>query len=425
MKNSNSPTQSSSHQPPAQDSLKSVVLFENIHAKAQASLKENGFDVFAQTKAFEGSELIKKAESCSAVGIRSKTQLTGNLLRSLPHLHVIGAFCIGTNQIDLEAANLLGIPVFNAPYANTRSVAELVMSEIIALTRRLFDRSQMAHQGGWDKSAEGSHEVRGKTLGIVGYGHIGSQVSILAEAFGMKVIYYDVVKKLPLGNAQSALSLSEILRNSDFVSLHVPETPATQNLMGPSQIQELKKGSFLINASRGTVVDIASLAEALKRGQVAGAAVDVFPVEPASNQEKFVSPLQGLPNVILTPHIAGSTEEAQEAIGMEVSESLIRYFSRGDSIGAVNFPTLQVPDIGNYPRIFNVHKNVPGVLSSINKIVTEEGGNIRAQHLATDSNIGYLVIDIEGGNPEIMKEKISTLDSSLKTRWIRPSIALS
>lgn len=395
-----------------------ILLLEGIHPVAEQHLVEAGFDVESEKSALSEEKLIERLKGFSALGIRSKTQVTEKVLKSTKALDVIGAFCIGTNQIDTRAANRLGIPVFNAPYSNTRSVAELIISELIALSRRLFDVSREAHVGGWIKSAKGAFEVRGKTLGIVGYGHIGSQVSVLAESIGMRVIFYDTMKKLPLGNAKVCDSLSTLLKKADFVTLHVPETPLTQNMMGEAQLKLMKKGAFLLNASRGTVVDIRALSLALKSGHLAGAAVDVFPEEPENNEQMFSSELQGLSNVILTPHIGGSTEEAQEAIGYEVSESFARFLSVGSTTGSVNFPSLELPVLRDGVRLINAHKNVPGVLSKINSIVSELSGNIAGQHLSTDSNIGYLVMDVESVNGSTLLSKVQALDVSLRTRLI-------
>ncbi|MCB0390508.1 MAG: phosphoglycerate dehydrogenase [Bdellovibrionales bacterium] len=395
---------------------KKILLLEGIHNCAVENLQKEGFQVDLEASAFSGQDLIKRAKDYQAIGIRSKTHITQDVLRTLPELRVIGAFCIGTNQIDLETANISGVPTFNAPYSNTRSVAELVISEMIALARKLGDINNFAHQGKWLKSAKGSHEIRGKTLGIVGYGHIGSQVSILAEAMGLKVIYYDIIKKLPLGNAQSKDTLDELLTLSDFVTLHVPQTPMTKDMITHEQLSKMKKGSYLINASRGNVVVIPDLVMALKDGHLAGAAIDVYPKEPASNDELFSSELQGLKNVILTPHIGGSTEEAQEAIGMEVSESIIRYLKFGFTGGAVNFPNLEVPLHIDGHRLMNVHKNVPGVMRAINSIVSDVGANIRSQYLATDNAIGYVVMDMEKGKFHEAAEKIAALETSIKTQ---------
>lgn len=396
-----------------------ILLVENIHTVAKKRLEEEGYDVDLLTHSPSEKELMDLLPKYQALGIRSKTELTDKILKANSHLIALGAFCIGTNQIHLQSANKLGIPVFNAPHSNTRSVAELVIAEMIVLSRQLGDRSMLAHQGEWQKSAEGSKEIRGKTLGIVGYGHIGSQVSVLAESLGMKVVFFDIIKKLPLGNAQAMKSFGDLLKISDFVTLHVPETPQTKNMMTKKELQKMKKGSYLINASRGTVIEIDDLVEALKSKHLSGCAVDVFPKEPSSNKEKFKSPLQGLTNVILTPHIGGSTEEAQYAIGLEVAESFIRYLGQGSTSGAVNFPQIEVhplPADGSVVRVLNVHKNVPGVLSEINSIVSEEGANIQAQFLATDENIGYLVMDVEEINAKALIKKIEPLSHTIKVR---------
>lgn len=396
-----------------------ILLLENIHPCARESLENDGFKVETEKGAMSDEHLAKVLNDYQVLGIRSKTQLTRATLERNPHLWAIGAFCIGTNQIDLKEANRLGIPVFNAPYSNTRSVAELVLAEAIALSRQLGDVNSAAHRGEWLKSAKGAREVRGKTLGIIGYGHIGSQVSILAEGLGMRVLFFDIIKKLPLGNARSCSSLDELLTNSDFVTLHVPETPLTQNMIGAAQLQMMRKGSFLINASRGTVVDIPALSAFLKNGHLHGAAMDVFPVEPENNEQPFVCELQNLKNVILTPHIGGSTEEAQEAIGREVSLSLSMFLNSGLTLGAVNFPQVNVPPKEpGISRLINVHRNVPGVLSEINSIVSKADANIRAQYLSTDMHIGYVVMDMEQGRPEQVYDRVAKLTTSIKTRMI-------
>ncbi len=395
-----------------------ILLLENIHSVAKEILEGEGFKVDLLSHAPTEAELLKILPGYQALGLRSKTEVTEKVIKENPHLFVIGAFCIGTNQIKLSAAKEVGVPVFNAPHSNTRSVAELVIAEMIALSRQLGDRNTLAHRGDWMKSAEGAREVRGKTLGIVGYGHIGSQVSVLAEAMGMKVVFYDVVKKLPLGNAQSRGSLEELLSISDFVSLHVPETSDTKDMMGVRQFQKMKKGSYLINASRGTVVCIPDLVEALKSKHVAGCAIDVFPEEPASNKEKFLSPLQNMPNVILTPHIGGSTEEAQHAIGIEVAESFRRYLKIGSSSGAVNFPNVDLPVKKGTSRILNVHRNEPGVLGEINGIISKQGANIEAQYLSTDEKIGYMVMDLSSPQVQTLADQIQSLSRSIRTRVV-------
>lgn len=395
-----------------------ILLVESIHPVAKEQLEEAGFDVTLLSHSPSEEELLQIISQYQVLGIRSKTNLTNSFFQKSPHLLALGAFCIGTNQIDLEAANSKGIPAFNAPYSNTRSVAELVIAEIIALSRQLGDRNSGAHRGEWIKMAVGSREVRGKVLGIVGYGHIGSQLSVLAEALGLKVIFYDLVKKLPLGNAQATASLEELLALADFVSLHVPETPQTKEMIGAGELGKMKRGSYLINASRGTVVDIEALAGALKEQHLMGAAIDVFPEEPASNKEKFSSPLQNLSNVILTPHIGGSTEEAQYNIGVEVAQSLIQFIKNGSTTGAVNFPNVDLPIHRRCRRIINVHKNEPGVLGEINGIVSKEGANILGQFLATDANIGYLVTDLEKGEAERVAREIALLKRSIHTRIV-------
>lgn len=395
-----------------------ILLVENIHPVAKERLEAEGFQVDLISYAPAEDELVKLLPQYDAVGIRSKTEITKKVLDSVKNITTVGCFCIGTNQVDLVSAKSHGVAVFNAPHSNTRSVAELVIAEMIALSRQLGDRNTKAHQGEWIKSAEGSKEVRGKTLGIVGYGHIGSQVSVLAEAMGLKVIFYDVVKKLPLGNARMAFSLEELLTESDFVTLHVPEIPETMNMISEKELAQMKRGSYLINASRGTVVVIEDLAQAIKSKHIAGCAVDVFPVEPASNKEKFVSPLQGLSNVILTPHIGGSTEEAQKAIGLEVAESFRRFLKIGSTSGAVNFPNVDLPIKQGTSRILNVHKNEPGVLGEINGIISKAGANIEGQYLSTDEKIGYLVMDVHSSQVDQLAVDISKLGRSIRTRVV-------
>lgn len=395
-----------------------ILLVENIHPVARERLEEEGFEVDLLTHSPDEQELIKLLPGYVGLGIRSKTEITKKVLENSSHLLTIGAFCIGTNQIDLAEAKDRGVAVFNAPHSNTRSVAELVIAEMIALSRQLGDRNSKAHQGEWIKSAEGSKEVRGKTLGIVGYGHIGSQVSILAEAMGLKVVFFDVLKKLPLGNARAVNSLDALLDEADFVTLHVPEVPETMNMIGARELSKMKKGSYLINASRGTVVVIEDLVEALKSKHISGCAVDVFPIEPASNKEKFISPLQGLSNVILTPHIGGSTEEAQKAIGLEVADSFRRYLKIGSSSGAVNFPNVDLPVKQGTSRIINVHRNEPGVLGEINGIISQAGANIEGQFLSTDEKIGYLVMDVHASHADQLVLEIGKLKRSIRTRIV-------
>ncbi len=399
-----------------------ILLVENIHSVAVERLKSEGYEVDLLPHAPSEDEYLKLLPQYQVLGLRSKSDINQKILKANSHLLALGAFCIGTNQIDLSVASELGIPVFNAPHSNTRSVAELVIAEMVSLSRQLGDRNMMAHQGDWMKSADGSREVRGKTLGIVGYGHIGSQVSVLAEAMGMKVVFYDVIKKLPLGNAVSKTRLDDLLEVSDFVTLHVPETPETQNMFTDKQFQKMKKGSYLINASRGTVVVIEDLVKALKSQHLAGCAIDVFPTEPASNKEKFVSPLQNLKNVILTPHIGGSTEEAQYAIGLEVAESFRKFLQTGTTAGAVNFPQVELSLKQNVTRIMNVHRNEPGVLGELNGYISQASANIQAQYLSTDSQIGYLVVDLEMQKAQKTSDElvqmIQSSQKSIKTRLV-------
>ena len=404
---------------------KKILLLEAIHPGAKTMLEKEGYSVELLSHSPSGDELDKLLSDVSVVGIRSKTQLTSKVLEKHKNIELIGCFCIGTDQVDGKKANAMGIPVFNAPHSNTRSVAELVIAEIVILSRQLGDRNSNAHKGIWMKSADGAREVRGKTLGIVGYGHIGSQVSVLAESFGMRVLFYDVIKKLPMGNSQSQDRLDDILKKSDFVSLHVPDTKQTKGLIGARELALMKPGACLINASRGSVVDIDALAAKIKSGSLGGAAIDVFPDEPASNKQKFESPLQGLPNVVLTPHIGGSTIEAQESIGLEVAQSFLSFLSRGTTAGAVNFPQIDLAMIqteetrkADRRRIMNVHRNVPGVLGEINSIVSELGANIQAQGLATDSQIGYLVMDVEEVDGAELCKRIQALETSLRTRLL-------
>lgn len=399
-------------------SAQRILLVENIHAVAKERLEEEGYKVDLIGHAPSEEELLKLLPQYDVLGIRSKTEVTTKVLEANRHLVAIGCFCIGTNQVELLKAREVGVPVFNAPHSNTRSVAELVIAEMISLSRQLGDRNTQAHLGEWVKSAAGSHEVRGKTLGIVGYGHIGSQVSVLAEAMGLKVVFYDVVKKLPLGNATMMGSLDELLKVSDFVTLHVPETPETKDMIGSHELAMMKKGGHLINASRGTVVVIEDLVKALKEKHLGGCAIDVFPEEPASNKEKFKSPLQGVPNVILTPHIGGSTEEAQYAIGLEVAESFRRYLKIGSSSGAVNFPNVDLPVKQGTSRILNVHKNEPGVLGEINGLISKAGANIEGQYLSTDEKIGYLVMDLHSSQAHALATDIEKLSRSIRTRVV-------
>lgn len=374
-----------------------VLLLEGINQSAVDYFKSTGYtNVRHLPKALDKAELIEAIASAHIIGIRSRTQLTEEIFAAANRLIAVGCFSVGTNQVDLKAARKRGIPVFNAPFSNTRSVAELVIGEIIMLMRRIFPRSVSAHEGGWDKSATGSREVRGKTLGIVGYGNIGSQVGNLAESLGMTVRYFDTSDKLQYGNVKPASSLDDLLKTSDVVSLHVPSNKSTSKLITEAKLRKMKKGAFLLNNARGNVVDLDALAKVLSEGHLAGAAIDVFPVEPASNSEKFVTPLQGLENVILTPHIGGSTEEAQERIGTEVTRKLIEYSDVGSTVGAVNFPQVQLPPRPTGTRFMHVHENRPGILNSLMTIFSSHGINIASQFLQTDGEVGYLVMEADG-----------------------------
>jgi D-3-phosphoglycerate dehydrogenase len=393
-----------------------ILLLENIHPSASEIFSGEGFRIETVKHALKEDELIAKIRDVHVLGIRSKTHITPKSLAEAKRLLALGCFCIGTNQVDLGSACKHGVPVFNAPFSNTRSVAEMIIAEIVVLARQLGDRSREVHEGAWKKVAAGCYEVRGKTLGIVGYGHIGSQLGVLAEAFGMRVLFFDVSTKLPMGNNRSVPTLEEVLRESDFVSLHVPETPQTKHLIGATEIGQMKKGGYLLNASRGTVVVIDALAAALESGHLAGAAVDVFPEEPESNEQVFASPLRGLPNVILTPHIGGSTTEAQESIGREVANSLTKFVNTGASTGAVNFPAIELAHHRGTHRILNVHRNVPGVLRDINRIVSDLHANIHAQILSTEEHIGYLIMDLDQDVSDDVRKAIAGLETSIKTR---------
>ncbi len=393
------------------------LMLEGLHDNAFKVLKDAGYTNVEDIKtALDPDELKEKIKDAHFIGIRSRTQLTKDILESAEKLVGIGCFCIGTNQVDLDTARELGIPVFNAPYSNTRSVAELVIAEIIMLVRGIPEKNAVVHRGGWNKSAKDSFEVRGKTLGIVGYGSIGTQLSILAENLGMKVIYHDVVTKLPLGNAHQVASLDELLANADIVTLHVPDLPSTRNMITTKELAMMKPKSHLINAARGKCVDIEALAEALRSGHIIGAAIDVFPKEPKSADEEFESPLREFDNVILTPHIGGSTQEAQANIGLEVSEKFVRYSDFGDTTSAVNFPNVSVPQKEGAHRLLHIHKNVPGVLSQINTSFAEAGINILAQSLMTEGDIGYLVMDVDNANSELALEKLKAVPETIRVR---------
>ncbi|KST60474.1 3-phosphoglycerate dehydrogenase [Methylobacterium sp. GXS13] len=397
-----------------------IVLTENIASTARQVFAQAGLDDVQLLSHAIGLPDAPRIADTNVLGIRSRTTITAALLDALPKLTAIGCFSVGTNQVDLAAARARGVPVFNAPFSNTRSVAELTIGEIVMLLRRILPRSASAHAGGWDKSAAGSFEVRGKTLGIVGYGNIGSQLSNLAEAMGMRVIFHDLTDKLRHGNTEPVESLDSLLAASDVVSLHVPETPATHGLMSAERIRAMKPGAYLINNSRGTVVDLEALAQALRDGRLGGAAIDVFPVEPTSNAERFVSPLQGLPNVILTPHIGGSTEEAQDRIGAEVARKLVDYAQTGSTLGAVNFPQVQLPPRLSGARFLHVHRNVPGVLGQINAIFSSRTLNIDAQYLQTDGDFGYVVVDASVQLPEAdaVLQALRRIDGTVRARHL-------
>ncbi|MFC0677877.1 phosphoglycerate dehydrogenase [Lysobacter korlensis] len=396
-----------------------VLLLEGISASAAQSFRAAGY---SQIRLFDKSlpeeQLREELAQAHIVGIRSRTHLTAELLNEARRLIAVGCFCIGTSQVDLDTAEELGIPVFNAPYSNTRSVAELVIAEAIMLLRGIPTKNAQCHRGGWSKSAAGSHEARGKTIGIIGYGHIGTQVGVIAEALGMQVVFYDIETKLALGNARSAGSLDELLARSDVVTLHVPETPATREMIGAMQIAAMKPGAHLINASRGTVVDVDALADAVRSGHVGGAAVDVFPVEPKSNADVFQTPLAGLDNVLLTPHVGGSTLEAQDNIGLEVAAKLIRYSDNGSTLSAVNFPEVSLPEHTGSTRFLHIHRNVPGVLSRINEVFSRLGANIDGQFLRTHPKVGYVVIDVSGTQTQLddIRTALSEIPETLRTR---------
>lgn len=396
-----------------------VLLLEGVSQTAVETFRAAGYtQIEFHEKSLPEDELMRRIADAHIVGIRSRTHLTDDVLAQARRLIAVGCFCIGTNQVDLDAAELAGIPVFNAPYSNTRSVAELVIAQAILLMRGIPQKNAECHRGGWSKSAAGSHEVRGKTLGIIGYGHIGTQVGVLAEALGMHVLFHDIETKLSLGNARAAVSLDDLLAQSDVVTLHVPETPATQGMFGQAQIAAMKPGAHLINASRGTVVDIDALATALKAGAVGGAAVDVFPVEPKGNAESFESPLRGLDNVILTPHVGGSTLEAQDNIGIEVAAKLVRYSDNGSTLSSVNFPEVTLPGHDGSRRILHIHRNVPGVLSQINDIFRDRGINIDGQFLRTDPKVGYVVIDVTADEEQTasLRDAMAAIDGTLRVR---------
>jgi len=396
-----------------------VLLLEGVSASAVESFHRAGYSqVELHTASLPDAELKEHIADAHIIGIRSRTQLTADVLERARRLIAVGCFCIGTNQVDLDAARKVGVPVFNAPYSNTRSVAELVIAEAIMLLRGIPQKNAACHRGGWAKSASGSYETRDKVLGIVGYGHIGTQVGVLAESLGMHVIFHDVESKLSLGNAHAVSSLDELLERADVVTLHVPQTSATRRMIGVAQLARMHQGAMLINASRGNVVDIQALADALRAGRLAGAAVDVFPVEPKGNKDPFVSPLVGMDNVILTPHIGGSTLEAQDNIGIEVASKLIRYSDNGSTLSAVNFPEVTLPEHPHSLRLLHIHRNTPGILSRINELFSAGNINIDAQFLQTDADVGYVVIDVTADEAQAaaLKAQLAAIPGTLRSR---------
>jgi len=396
-----------------------VLLLEGVSASAVEVFHRAGYSqVELHAKSLPEDELKARIGEAHIIGIRSRTQLTAEVLAQAKRLIAVGCFCIGTNQVNLGAARLAGVPVFNAPYSNTRSVAELVIAEAIMLLRGIPQKNAQCHRGGWAKSANGSYETRDKVLGIVGYGHIGTQVGVLAESLGMRVIFHDIETKLALGNARAVSSLDELLERADVVTLHVPETPATQLMIRAEQLAKMHAGAMLINASRGSVVDIDALAVALREKRLAGAAIDVFPLEPKGNDDAFVSPLAGMDNVILTPHIGGSTLEAQDNIGIEVASKLVRYSDNGSTLSAVNFPEVTLPEHPHSRRLLHIHRNVPGTLSRINELFSAGNLNIDAQFLQTDSEVGYVVIDVSADEAQAnaLKAQMATIPGTLRSR---------
>ena len=394
-----------------------ILLLEGLHQSTLDTLKANGYENIEYLKtSLPEDELIEKIKDVHFIGIRSRTHLSENVIAAANKLVAVGCFCIGTNQVDLDATQKRGIPVFNAPFSNTRSVAELALGQIILLLRGIPAKNAKAHKGIWDKSANGSYEARGKTLGIIGYGHIGTQLSILAEHLGMRVQFFDLEDKLVLGNSTQIKTLKQLLKTSDVISLHVPETEQTQNMIGAKEFAMMKDGAIIMNAARGTVIDIDALVDALTSGKLSGAAIDVFPVEPKSNDDLFESPLTQFDNVILTPHVGGSTQEAQQNIGIEVAGKLAKYSDNGSTLSAVNFPEVSLPEHLNRSRLLHIHHNIPGVLTKINQAFAEKGINIAAQYLQTKGDIGYVVIDVETDDAAEAFEQLTLIEGTLKTR---------
>jgi D-3-phosphoglycerate dehydrogenase len=396
-----------------------ILFLENISEKAEQLFRAGGYtNILSLKGAMTEQELIEAIDGVHLLGIRSKTQITPAVLQAASRLQAIGCFCIGVNQVDLIAAQKAGVSVFNAPYSNTRSVAELVLGLSIMLLRRVPEKNKAAHDGVWQKEAKGSYELRGKTIGIVGYGNIGSQISILSESLGMKVVYYDVETKLPLGNAYSCSSVDELLSQSDLITLHIPETPQTRNIINADKLALCKPGAIVINCARGGVVDYDALAQAVKTGHIGGAAADVFPVEPEKNGALFASPLQHLNNVILTPHIGGSTEEAQQHIGTDVASKLLQYLENGTSYGSHTVPAISLPALAGAHRILHIHNNVPGVLSAINTRLSEHGVNILGQYLKTNEHIGYVVLDVDSALSQQAAEVLKDVKETIKVRLL-------
>jgi D-3-phosphoglycerate dehydrogenase len=398
-----------------------IVLLEGIHPSAVETFGSAGYPLIERhDKALPHDALLEAVADAHIIGLRSRTQLDAEVIAHARRLLAVGCFCIGTNQVDLAATRDRGVPVFNAPYSNTRSVAELVIAEAILLMRRVPERNAQCHRGDWGKSAEGSFEVRGKTLGIVGYGHIGTQVGVLAESLGMHVLYHDIEPKLALGNAVPTRGLDDLLARSDIVTLHVPQTPETAGMIGAQQIAGMRRGASLINASRGNVVDIEALADALRDGRIAGAAVDVFPKEPKGRDDTFESPLRAFDNALLTPHVGGSTQEAQLNIGSEVASKLVRYSDNGSTLSAVNFPEVSLPEHAGSRRLLHIHRNVPGVLSRINEVFSQGGVNINAQYLRTAGDLGYVVVDVSApeAQSESLREQLAAIPGTVRTRLL-------
>jgi D-3-phosphoglycerate dehydrogenase len=402
----------------AKDKIK-ILFLEGLHQSSVDTLVDQGYtNIEFLTTSLPEEELIEKIKDVHFIGIRSRSQLTEKVFANANKLIAVGCFCIGTNQVDLDAAKEKGIVVFNAPYSNTRSVAELVLGEILLLIRGVPEKSAKAHKGIWNKSATGSFEARGKTLGIIGYGHIGTQLGIMAENMGMTVKFFDIETKLPLGNASQVADMEELLAISDVVTLHVPETDSTQEMIGKAEFAQMKQGAIFINASRGTVVDIDQLAKALESKKLSGAAIDVFPVEPKSNNEEFVSPLRGFDNVILTPHVGGSTQEAQKNIGIEVAGKLAKYSDNGSTLSAVNFPEASLPEFGGRSRLLHIHANQPGVLTKINEAFAKNNINIAAQYLQTNDKLGYVVIDVETDDSKLALKELKLIPGTIKARLL-------